>query len=89
MINTVKERWTNVIGRPGLIVAVRFAIGPDGELSNIRIEESSGNAAYDSSALRAVQHANPLPPPPARYAKEFQEFVIKFYSEEQGGGQTG
>ena len=89
VINTVKERWTNVFARPGLVAAVRFAIAPDGELSNIRIEQSSGNAAYDSSATRAVQHASPLPPPPARYAKEFQEFVIEFHSEEKGGGDTG
>lgn len=87
VINTIKARWTNVIGRPGLVASVFFEIAPDGQVSDIRIHQSSGSAAYDSSALRAVQHANPLPPPPTRYANQFREFVIEFHSEESGGGQ--
>ncbi len=89
VINTVKERWSNVIARPGLVVAVRFAIAPDGTLSDIRISQPSGNTAYDTSAVRAVQHASPLPAPPAKYAREFEEFEMKFESEERGGGGAG
>lgn len=89
VINTVKARWTNVIARPGLVVTIHFEIGPDGDVSGVRVEQSSGNAAYDASAVRAVQRATPLPPPPARYVKEFREFQIEFHSEEQGGQGAG
>jgi len=89
VINTIKAKWTNVIGRPGLIVSIRFQIAPDGEVSDIRVAQSSGNPAYDASALRAVQHASPLPPLPTRYVNEFREFVIEFHSEERGGQGTG
>ena len=89
VITTIKGRWTNVIVRPGLVAAVRFEIGPDGAVSGIQLAQSSGNAAYDGSALRAVQQANPLPAPPARYAKDFREFVIEFHSEEHGGQEAG
>ena len=83
--NTVKTRWTTVITRPGLVASVLFEIAPDGTVSNIRLEQSSGNPAYDSSALRAVQLASPLPPPPARYQKEFSEFRMRFNSDERHG----
>ena len=89
VINTVKGHWTNVVGTPGLVAAVRFAIGADGSLGGIRLERSSGNAAYDSSVLRAVQRTQQLPPPPSKYAREFGEFVIEFHSEESGGRGSG
>lgn len=88
VINTIKGNWTNVIARPGLVAKIRFAIAPDGTVSDVRIEESSGNAAYDGSAVRAVRNAT-LPPPPARYVKDFSEFLMEFHSEEKGGQGTG
>jgi len=89
VITTIKAQWTNVFARPGLVAKVRFEIAPDGAVSDVRLEQSSGNSAYDLSAVRAVQHANPLPPPPARYASEFHEFLIEFRSEETGGQGAG
>ena len=89
VINTIKAQWTNVIGRPGLVAAVRFEIAPDGQVSNVRLAQGSGNPAYDASAMRAVQHVGQLPPPPARYVSEFHEFVIEFHSEESGGRGAG
>jgi len=89
VITTVKGHWTNVVGTPGLVAAVRFQIAADGSLGGIRLERSSGNSAYDSSALRAVQRTEQLPPPPAKYAKDFNEFVIEFHSEESGGKGSG
>jgi TonB family protein len=89
VINTVKGHWTNVVATPGLVAAVRFAISDDGTIGGIRLDRSSGNAAYDSSVLRAVQRTQQLPPPPSKYAKEFDEFVIEFHSEESAGKGSG
>jgi len=89
VINTIKAQWTNVLARPGMVAAVRFEIAPDGQVSNVRLAQSSGNPAYDASAMRAVQHVGQLPPPPARYVSEFHEFVIEFHSEESGGRGAG
>ena len=85
----VKTRWANVIARPGLVAVVRFEIGSDGAVSGIRVVQASGNSAYDASALRAVQLASPLPPPPARYVDQFREFQMEFHSEDQGGQGAG
>ena len=89
VINTIKAQWTNVIVRPGLVAAVKFGIASDGSVSDVTLSQSSGNPAYDASALRAVQHVGQLPPPPTRYVNEFREFVIEFHSEEHGGEGAG
>jgi TonB family protein len=68
---------------------VRFVIAADGEVSDVRLAQSSNNAAYDASVLRAVRQVTQLPPPPARYAAEFREFQIEFHSEETGGRGEG
>jgi TolA protein len=86
VVTTVKGVWTNVAPRPGLVAKVRFNIAPNGEVSGVRMEQPSGNGLFDTSAMRAVERADPLPPPPARYVNEFRDFVIEFHSEE--GGQA-
>ncbi|MBI4211810.1 MAG: cell envelope integrity protein TolA [Deltaproteobacteria bacterium] len=52
----------------------------EGNVTATRWEGRSGNAAFDASALRAIQRASPLPKPPARLAWEsFNEgFLIEF-----------
>ena len=89
VINAVRASWTNLIGHPGLVAVVTFEIAPDGEVSNARLTQSSGNSAYDASAVRAVQHTTRLPPPPARYVREFREFIMRFNSEDPGGQGAG
>ena len=84
VVTTVKGVWTNAAVRPGLVAKVRFQIASNGDVSGIRLEQASGDTTFDGSVLRAVQRANPLPPPPARYVNEFREFVIEFHSEEGG-----
>ena len=86
VVAMVKAAWVNAVTRPGLVAKVRFSIAPNGEVSGARLEHASGDATFDGSVVRAVQRANPLPPPPARYANEFREFMIEFHSEE--GGQA-
>jgi len=89
VIDTIKGNWTHVASAPGLVARVRFEIASDGVVSAVALEQSAGNAAYDGSVLRAVQHSNPLPAPPVRYADDFRVFVIEFHSDEMGGQGTG
>ncbi len=89
VIDTVKTNWANPFRRSGLVAKVRFRIAPDGAISEVRVATSSGDAAYDQSAVRAVLRANPLPPPPASYRNEFSEFLIEFHSQDQGGRGSG
>jgi colicin import membrane protein len=67
----VKDSWIVTHQRAGLTAVVQFGIRPNGEIVDIELTRSSGNAAFDQSALRAVHHANPLPPPPVEHLHEF------------------
>jgi TonB family protein len=53
------------VGRPGVVVAkVHFIVRPDGDVSDVELVESSGNALYDRSVLGSVYNSSPLPPIP-------------------------
>ena len=43
---------------------ISFTIMHDGTVKNIRIAQSSGNASWDTSGLRAIQSSSPFPPLP-------------------------
>ena len=43
---------------------ISFTIMRDGTLKNVRVAESSGNASWDTSGLRAIQSSIPFPPLP-------------------------
>jgi len=81
----VKENWIVAERRDGLNTTVRFNVQPDGEISALEMLKSSGDPAFDQSVMRAVNKANPLPPPPEAYREEFvsQKVEVTFRSEEQ------
>ena len=76
----VKESWIVTERKPGLSAVIRFGVQPNGEIFAIELVESSGDKAFDQSVLRAVNKANPLPPPPPAYQREFavQKVEITF-----------
>jgi TonB family protein len=84
VIASIESYWMDTRPNPktNLVVKVRFAIGEDGAIDDIRIEHASGEKAFDHAAVEAVEHANPLPPPPSRYRTLFQQFAMEFHSGE-------
>jgi periplasmic protein TonB len=64
----VYEQWTQPLSSAqGHRAVIVFEIARNGEVSRARVEKTSGDAAYDLAALRAVASANPLPPLPAEF----------------------
>jgi colicin import membrane protein len=80
----VKEAWIVTERKPGLSTVVRFGVDVTGEVIDVELAGSSGDRAFDQTALRAVRKANPLPPPPEAYREEFltQKVEITFSGEE-------
>lgn len=64
------------------VVVLKFRISRFGEISNIHIDESSGNGNYDSAAKRAVSSVNPLPPFPPDISDSFFEVRFRFIKED-------
>ncbi len=44
------------------VTIIGVKLGHDGRVSDVAIDESSGDEAFDRSAIRAVLQATPLPP---------------------------
>lgn len=69
----------------GRMAVVTLRIRRDGTLEKFWLEESSGNARLDQSALRAVEKAAPFPPLPGGYPRPTHEVGIRFRPDEAGG----
>ncbi|MCB0328785.1 MAG: TonB family protein [Bdellovibrionales bacterium] len=74
----VKRGWRWHDPTAPLRASVCFNLSEAGQISNITLCSASGDPNYDSSVLRAVQKANPLPPPPATVAADFRQVRVTF-----------
>ncbi len=66
--------------RRRLVAVVEFQVTSTGEISNVRLESSSGNTYFDNSALRAVKKANPLPPFPPELSRPYLMVGVRFHN---------
>jgi colicin import membrane protein len=78
MLSHIKRSWLWVGHDEALSVTVRFQVGQDGAIGDIRLEQASGDATYDESVVRAVERANPLPPPPEAHRGDFGDVKLTF-----------
>ncbi len=71
----VSNSWYTSLIAPGLSNSVRtivyFRILRNGQISDVKIEESSGIKSFDLSALRAIYSASPFPPLPTGFEGEY------------------
>lgn len=76
----VKGRWTIPPKLPeNLSAMLEIQTEITGEVKNVRITRSSGNTAFDRSAIQAVKEASPLPMPEKKtWAKEFATINMNF-----------
>ncbi len=65
VMNKIRQHWIfpDSIDRD-LLAIITIKIARDGSVTIGRMEQSSGNALFDRSALRAISKASPLPSPP-------------------------
>lgn len=74
----VKGGWTWFDTSAELVSQVTFSISERGEISNVQLAKSSGNAGFDESVLRAVKKASPVPAPPATVYQFFRDVRMTF-----------
>lgn len=77
----VAQNWLKTsLGQLGRQVraVVTFRIQPDGQITDISLDESSRQAAVDRAALRAIQASNPLPPLPYEFRRRTVTFQAVF-----------
>ena len=74
----IKSAWAYPAAKPRQQLIVSIKIRSDGRITDAKIERSSQDPAYDASALRAIQKANPLPPLPSLRYGRILEIGLRF-----------
>jgi len=82
IIDRVSNNWFTSLVDPGISgsfqATAHFKIYKNGQISELKIEESSGIKSLDLSALRAIQTSAPFPPLPGAYEDEYLGIYLIF-----------
>ena len=66
MAQRIRANWSQRVGATGDVI-VKFTIQRDGQITEIAVEQSSGNAILDLNAQRALHVTRQLPSLPAQF----------------------
>ena len=69
-------------GGEGVSCVVYFRLRRNGTVSDIRIEQGSGNSYFDRTALRAVRSAAPFPPLPRAFSESYLGIHFTFLQKD-------
>lgn len=87
----IQKRVTDAWSRPpsarnNMVVELTIELIPTGEVINVNVSDSSGNAAFDRSAVRAVNRVGGFPElremPRRLFDSEFRSFKLAFSPED-------
>ncbi|PIE41922.1 MAG: hypothetical protein CSA49_01180 [Gammaproteobacteria bacterium] len=82
---TMRRYWNKPpVARDHLAVTLNIKLLPGGEVKGVSVSESSGNAAFDRSALNAVTKAGyfSVPSDPSVFDRHFRSFKMRFSSND-------
>lgn len=70
--------------RNGMQALLRVVLIPTGEVIDVQVEQSSGNSAFDRSALQAVRKSERFVVPDRlrQFERDFREFTVLFRPED-------
>lgn len=72
VVALISRQWQRPpVGSEVVEARLYFQIQADGRITELRLAASSGSEIFDSTALRAVESASPLPPLPRTYERDF------------------
>lgn len=75
------RQWSARMPGGGGEALVGFAVLRNGGVTDVRVESSSGEGAFDQSAMEAVQEAAPFPPLPREFPDGFLKVHVRFKSQ--------
>jgi colicin import membrane protein len=81
----IVSRWSRPpSARNGMQAVLRVRLVPTGEVVDVGVEQSSGNEAFDRSALLAVERSArfQVPSDPSLFEKNFRSFTVLFRPED-------
>jgi TonB family protein len=78
LLSLIGANWFKPESDEGATCVVSFRIVRSGQVTDVKVDSSSGVSYYDRAAARAVYAANPLPPLPPDYRNESLGVHLKF-----------
>jgi protein TonB len=78
LVSLIGANWFRPDVPDGAVCTVAFRIQRSGQVTDVKIEASSGVSYYDRAAVRAIDAANPLPPLPNDYRNEQLGVHLRF-----------
>jgi len=78
VLSFISSNWYKPPAGEGTFCSVYFVISKTGRIIDAKVENSSGNSAFDRAALRAVLASNPLPPLPFDYYEDKLGIHLRF-----------
>jgi len=80
LLNKIGQSWHNPYREKDVILKsiVYFEVDKNGVISNIRIEEDSGDDIYNESTIRAVALTKKLPPLPQEFSDDYLKVHLEF-----------
>jgi TonB family protein len=80
LLNKIGQNWNNPYRDKDVVLKsiVYFEVDKDGLISNIRIEDDSGDEVYNESTMRAVALAKKLPPLPQEFSDDYLKVHLEF-----------
>lgn len=86
----VSEQWRRPpTARNGMVVEVRISMLPTGQITDVVVSRSSGDAGFDQSAVQAVRNVGRIPEmqqlsreDPATFERMYRQRVLRFKPED-------
>lgn len=83
--NKVDNRWSQPVTHSNTRKAlIEFTINRKGDVSNVKVADSSGDRYFDQTAMRAVTLSTPFPPLPRGYKGDSLKVHYRFIFGEKG-----
>ncbi len=84
LLNKIGQNWNNPYREKDVILKsiIYFEVDKNGVISNIRVEEDSGDEIYNESTVRAVALTKKLPPLPQEFSDDYLKVHLEFLTAE-------
>lgn len=84
LLSKIAQNWRNPYQGKDIILKsiVYFEVDKNGIISNIRIEDDSGDEIYNESTIRAVALTKKLPPLPQEFSDDYLKVHLEFLTAE-------
>lgn len=82
LLTKINKNWNNPFKDKDVVLKsiVYFEVNQKGVITNVRLEEKSGNDVYNETTIRAVTLTKKLPPLPQEFSDDYLKVHLEFLS---------